>query len=195
MDSTVSEITTLLRAWSQGDEQALIALMPSVYGQLYKTAKRFMAREKAGHILQNTALVNEVYLQLADLGNVDWKNRGHFFAVCARLMRNTLTQYARSHLSLKGGGGAQMLPLDEELVGAEDPCANLIVLDIALTRLGALDKRKSQVVELRAFAGLSVEEVGKVLNVSEGTVKRDWRLAKAWLLREFDDKNHDQHEH
>lgn len=187
--SGVSGITLLLRAWSTGDEQALNRLTPLVYRDLYRTAQRYMAAEKPGHILQNTALVNETYLQLARLGEIDWQDRGHFFAMCARVMRHVLAQYARDRLSLKGGGGAQLLPLDESLVALPDPCPDLVALDDALGRLAALDERKSQVVELRVFVGLSVEEIANLLKISEGTVKRDWRLAKAWLLRELNDGN------
>ncbi len=188
--SSASEITTLLRAWGDGDDRALSELMPRVYGQLYRTARHYMAKEKPGHLLQNTALINETYLQLAKLGKVEWQDRGHFFAVCARVMRNILTQYARSHLNLKGGGGAQILSLDEDLVGAANPCVGLMALDDALSQLAIFDGRKAQVVELRVFVGLSVEEMARVLKVSEGTVKRDWRLAKAWLVRELSDGNH-----
>ncbi len=183
--SSVSEITVLLRAWNSGDHQALEKLTPIVYRELHRTARRYMAREKPGHILQCTALVNETYLQLERLGEVAWQDRGHFFAVCAQLMRRTLTNYARSQLFEKRGGRAQRVSFDESWVVSGDARTDLIALDEALDRLAAIDARKSDVVQLRFFVGLSVAETAEALKVSQETVARDWKLAKVWLLREL----------
>lgn len=179
------EITALLRAWSDGDSQALVRLTPLVYEQLHRSARRYMARERSDHTLQTTALINEVYMRLVDLGNVSWHDRAHFFAVCARLMRRILTDFARSRAYLKRGGGAPRFSFDEKLYMSCEPTPNLVALDDALTALAAVDERKSHVVELRFFGGLTVEEAAEVLKVSEETVKRDWKLAKLWLLREL----------
>jgi RNA polymerase sigma-70 factor, ECF subfamily len=179
------EITQLLRAWSEGDSQALEKLTPLVYEELHRSAQRYMARERPDHTLQTTALINEVYMRLVDFGEVKWQDRAHFLAVCARLMRRILTDFARSRRYLKRGGDAPRLPFDESLFVSREPTADLVALDGALTVLGKVDERKSQVVELRFFGGLSVEETAEVLRVSEETVKRDWKLAKLWLLREL----------
>ncbi len=156
-----------------------------VYEELHRRAHRHMAREQPGHALQTTALINEVYLRLVDFRDVSWQNRAHFLAVCARLMRRILTDAARSRRYLKRGGGAHWLSLDETLVVSREPRADLVALDDALNGLAAVDQRKSQVVELRFFGGLSVEETAEVLRVSAQTVLRDWGLAKVWLLREL----------
>jgi RNA polymerase sigma factor (TIGR02999 family) len=179
------EITQLLQAWGDGDERALEKLTPLVYQELHRAAEGFMAREAPGHTLQTTALVNEVYLRLVDVRHVSWQNRAHFFAVCAKLMRRILTDFARSRRFLKRGGGAQHFSLDEELVVSQAPPADFLALDDALNDLAAFDPRKSQVVELRFFGGLTAEETAEVLNVSPETVLRDWRLAKDWLVREL----------
>ena len=179
------EITQLLRAWSEGDAQALEKLTPLVYQELHRSARRYMARERPDHTLQTTALINEVYMRLVDLDGVTWQDRAHFFAVCARLMRRILTDFARSRRYQKRGGNAPRLSFDESLFTPPEPAADLVALDDALNALGKVDERKSQVVELRFFGGLSVEETAEVLKVSEETVKRDWRLAKLWLLREL----------
>ncbi len=179
------EITQLLRAWSNGDSQALEKLTPFVYEELHRSARRCMARERPDHTLQTTALINEVYMRLVDLGDVTWQDRAHFFAVCSRLMRRILTDFARSRRYQKHGGNAPRLSFDESLFVPPEPSADLVALDEALNALGNVDKRKSQVVELRFFGGLSVEETAEVLKVSEETVKRDWKLAKLWLLREL----------
>jgi RNA polymerase sigma factor (TIGR02999 family) len=150
-----------------------------------------MAREREGHTLQTTALINEVYLRLVNLDNVSWQDRAHFFAMCARLMRRILTDYARSRSYLKRGGDAQRVTLDEALMVSEDPSLDLVALEGALTKLGEVDSRKSNVVELRFFGGLSVKETAAVLKVSTDTVTRDWNLAKAWLLREMDGERRD----
>jgi len=179
------EITQLLRAWSAGDEQALAKLTPLVYHDLHQCALRYMAREQPGHVLQTTALVNEVYVRLVELPEVSWQDRAHFFAVCAKLMRRILTDFARSQRSLKRGGGALRVTLDEGLAASLEPCADVLALDEALNSLAALDPRKAQGVELRFFGGLSVKEAAEVLKVSPETLKRDWRLSKLWLLREL----------
>lgn len=179
------DITQLLRAWSDGDEQALETLTPLVYEELHQAAQRYMVREAAGHTLQATSLVNEVYLRLVDVREVSWQNRAHFLAVCARLMRRILIDLARSWRYLKRGGEAQQVSLDEALLVSEEPRADLLALDDALNGLSAFDQRKGQVVELRFFGGLSAEETAEVLKVSPETVLRDWRLAKDWLVREL----------
>jgi RNA polymerase sigma factor (TIGR02999 family) len=178
------EITELLLAWSQGQQDALERLTPLVYGELRRLAHHYMAGERTGHTLQSTALVNEAYLRLVDSSRVKWQNRAHFFAVSATLMRRILVDFARSRQYAKRGGNARVVPLDDLGSVAED-CAELPALDDALSALAALDPRKGQVVELRFFGGLSVEETAEVLNVSVETVMRDWRLAKVWLRREL----------
>ncbi len=179
------EITELLHAWRQGDERALEKLTPQVYRELHRAAKRCMERERDGHSLQTTALINELYLRLSDLKPIDWQNRAHFFALCARQMRRILTDQARARQSHKRGGGAQLVSLDVDLVGTPEASANLVAVDDALNRLAKVDERKSQVVEMRFFGGLSVDETAEVLRVSPETVMRDWKLAKAWLHREL----------
>jgi RNA polymerase sigma factor (TIGR02999 family) len=179
------EITQLLRAWSGGDSQALEKLTPLVYAELHRTAGRYMSRERSGHTLQTTALIHEVYVRLVDFGKVNWQDRAHFFAVCARLMRRILTDFARSRRTLKRGGEGRQISLDEKLYISPEPSADLVSLDGALNRLAEVDERKSRVVELRFFGGLTTEETAEVLQVSEETVKRDWRMAKLWLLREM----------
>lgn len=179
------DITSLLRAWSGGDGDALQKLMPLVYDQLHSAARRHMAGERLSHTLQPTALLHEVYLRLNDVEGACVQDRVHFMALCARLMRHVLTDFARERHAGKRGGGAPHLPLDEMLVRAKrEP--DLLGLDEALGRLAAVNARKAQVVELRFFGGLSVEESAEVLGVSPETVMRDWRLAKAWLLRELE---------
>jgi RNA polymerase sigma-70 factor (ECF subfamily) len=189
--SETRDITQLLRAWGGGDEQALERLTPLVYSELGKAAKRQMARERGGHTLQTTALINEVYLRLVDLDGVGWQDRTHFFAICARLMRRILIDYARSRSYLKRGGDARRVTLDEALMVAADPPMDLMALDGALSRLGELDSRKSSVVELRFFGGLTLKEIAEVLKISSDTVTRDWNLAKAWLMREMGGERRD----
>jgi RNA polymerase sigma factor (TIGR02999 family) len=179
------EITQLLLAWSQGDRSALDQLIPLVYEELRRLAKHYMAQERAGHTLQTTALVNEAYLRLIDASQVRWQNRAHFFAVSAQLMRRILVDFARSHHQLKRGGEARRVSLNEALEVSAGQEADLVALDEALSALAALDRRQSQVVELRFFGGLSVEETAEVLKVSATTVRRDWTLARAWLHREL----------
>ncbi len=184
------EITQLLRDWSAGDEAALEKLTPLVYRELHRVAKHYMAREKTGHTLQTTALIHEVYLRLVVFKEVSWNDRAHFFAICAQLMRRILTDWARRRRFLKRGSDAHHIALDEALVVARDRGSDLIVLDDALRDLAAIDPRKSQVVELRFYGGLSVEETAQVLKVSSETVMRDWKMAKLWLLREMSGGKH-----
>ena len=185
LESSPHEVTLLLKAWSSGDESAREKLVPLVHRELHRMAGRYMAGERSGHTLQTTALVNEVYLRLVDTCEMDWKNRAHFFAICAQLMRRILTDFARSRRSLKRGGGAAAIPLDESLLGGKGSSASFEDLNDALNALALFDERKSQVVELRFFGGLNVRETAEVLKVSPETIQRDWRLAKVWLLREM----------
>jgi RNA polymerase sigma factor (TIGR02999 family) len=179
------QVTQLLIDWSNGDEHALQQLIPLVHEELRRVARRHMAHERAEHTLQATALVNEAYMRLVDIRQVRWQNRAHFFAMSARLMRRILVDFARSRLYQKRGGAAQRITLDEALVVSPEPGSDLVALDEALTALAAVDPRKAQVVEMRFFGGLSVEETAEALHVSRDTVMRDWKLAKAWLLREL----------
>lgn len=183
------EVTSLLQAWSAGDQQALDKLAPLVYQELHRTAHRYMARENAGHTLQTTALVNEVYLRLVNVQKVDWQGRAHFYAICARMMRRVLTDFARSRRYLKRGGDAVHLPFEETLFAGPEDQPDIVDLDEALNILASMDQRKTQVVELRFFGGFSVEETAKVLGVSVETVYRDWKLAKVWLMRELRKEN------
>lgn len=180
------QVTNLLVSWGNGDESALAQLMPLVHDELHRLASRQMRNERDGHMLQTTALVNEAYVRLTDLSRVRWQDRAHFFAMAARLMRRILVDYARSRNYLKRGGGAQMVSLDEAADVSEERGADLVALDDALNALASFDRRKSQVVEMRFFGGLTVEETAEALQVSIGTVMRDWRIAKAWLLRELE---------
>jgi RNA polymerase sigma factor (TIGR02999 family) len=179
------DITRLLQSWGDGDERALEKLTPLVYGELHQVAQRYMAHESPGHSLQTTALINEVYLRLVNFREMNWQNRAHFFAVCAKLMRRILTDFARLRRYVKRGGDAPHVSLDEARIVSQDPRADFAALDDALNRLGALDPRKSQVVELRFFGGLSEEETAEVLKVSPDTVQREWKMAKLWLLRQL----------
>ena len=180
-----AHVTELLVAWSAGDSSALDRLVPLVHAELRRLARRQMRRERDGHTLQTTALVNEAYLRLVDLSRIRWQDRAHFFAMSARLMRRILVDHARSRQYIKRGGGAWRVTFDEALVASAEPAADLLALDEALQALARVDARKSQVVELRYFGGLSVDETAEALHVSPETVMRDWRLAKAWLLREI----------
>jgi RNA polymerase sigma factor (TIGR02999 family) len=185
-----ADVTRLLLAWSQGDEGALDQLIPRVYHELRKRAHRYMRRERAGHELQTTALIHEAYEQLVATPRIQWQDRAHFFAVCAQLMRRILVDYARSRGYQKRGGNLQVVPLDEAFqIPSDEKRRDLIALDEALTALAAIDPRKSQVVELRFFGGLTAEETAEVLKVSPETVLRDWKLAKVWLLRELGRSN------
>ena len=179
------EITRLLQDWGQGDQAAFDQLLPLVYDELRRMAKRYMAREQPGHTLQTTALIHEAYLKLADQKEKRWENRAHFYAVAAQAMRHILVDYARSRHRAKRGGEAVFTSLDEVPLVSPERSAEVVALDEALTALAAIDQRKSRVVELRFFGGLTEEETAEVLKVSPITVKRDWRSAKLWLLREL----------
>ena len=181
---SADDVSTLLHAWSEGDQGALERLTPIVYDELRRLARRYMRGERPGHSLQATALVNEAYTRLVDYKRMQWQNRAHFFAVSAQLMRRILVEHARRH-NLKRGGGLQHVSLDDSAVvgGGED--ADLVALDDAMNSLARIDPRKVQVVEMRFFGGLSVEETAEVLKVSTVTVKRDWRAARAWLYHEL----------
>ena len=185
MESPPHEVTVLLQAWSAGDEAALQKLTPLVYQELHRSARRYMAGERSGHILQATALVNEVYLRLVDTRRMKWQNRAHFLAVCAQLMRRILIDFARSRQYRKRGAGAAHFPLDETLFVSSQPDSNLLALDESLKRLSEVDQRKGRVVELRFFGGLDVKETAEVLKVSGETIMRDWKFAKVWLLRDL----------
>jgi RNA polymerase sigma factor (TIGR02999 family) len=184
-DPSSEDVTQLLLAWSKGDQAAFDQLMPLVYEELRKLAKRYMRQQRPGHTLQTTALVNEAYLQLIRSDQVRWQNRAHFFAISAQLMRRILVDSARARQNLKRGGGAQRLTLDDTLQISAGRATELVALDDALSALAKLNERQSQVVELRYFGGLSEEEVAAVLNISPRTVRRDWRLARAWLYYEL----------
>ena len=178
------DVSALLRAWSDGDQGAMQALTPIVYDELHRLARHYMRRERSGHSLQATALVNEAYMRLADYRRMQWQDRAHFFAVSAQVMRRILVEHARRH-NIKRGGGVQHVSLDDavDVGGGEQAETDLVALDEALIALARLDPRKVQIVEMRFFGGLTVEEIGAVLDMSTGTVKRDWRAAKAWLHR------------
>jgi len=179
---TADNLTGLLVEWRDGDQAALDRLMPLVYDQLRRIAHRYVQRERDGHTLQTSALVNEAYLRLADQ-KVVWQNRAHFFAVTARVMRHILIDHARRRRYAKHGGDARQVPIDEAAAMSLERAAELIALEEALDELAELDQRKSRVVELRYFGGLSLEETAEALNISLMTVRRDWRAAKAWLYR------------
>jgi RNA polymerase sigma factor (TIGR02999 family) len=185
MESSGHQVTQLLKAWSEGEPTALEKIMPLVYRELHGMARRYMAHERPGHTLQPTALVNEAYVRLVDSAQANFENRAHFFAVCAQVMRRILVDWARSRQAGKRGGDAPRLELDEALVVSEEPGRDLVALDDALKALSAQDGRKGQVVELRFFGGLSVEETAAVLKISPETVKRDWKFAKSWLRHEL----------
>jgi len=184
---STSEATRLLKDWSHGESTALDQLMPIVYAELRAIAARYLRRERPDHTLQPTALVNEAYLRLIDQKHVDWQNRAHFVGVAAQMMRRILVDHAKSHHRVKRGGGALRVTLDEEIAVSEERATDLVELDEALTALEAFDERKSRVVEMKYFGGLSVEETAEVLNVSVITVARDWKLAKAWLYTNIND--------
>ncbi len=179
------QITQMLVDWGNGDQAALEKLTPLVYNELHKLARRYMGRERPGHTLQTSALVNEAYVRLIDWKEVKWQNRAHFFAVSAQLMRRILVDFARSRNYAKRGGGARNVSLEEATVVSREKSADLVALDDALDSLAQLNERQSRVVELRFFGGLELEEIAEVLNVSVGTVRRDWSLARAWLHREL----------
>jgi RNA polymerase sigma factor (TIGR02999 family) len=182
-EAAAGDISGILRAWSDGDQSALDRLTPIVYDELHRLARRYMRHERPGHSLQTSALVNEAYLRLVDYERMEWQNRAHFFAVSAQVMRRILVDHARRR-NLKRGGGVEHVALEEAaVVGGEGP--DLVALDDAMNTLARIDPRKVQVVEMRFFGGLSVEETAEVLKAPTITVKRDWRAARAWLYREL----------
>ena len=182
-----SPVTQLLRAWSSGDQSALEQLIPLVEAELRRLARIYMARERIGHTLQTTALVNEAFVRLVDARQLPWQDRAHFLGIAARLMRRVLVDHARARGMKKRGAGAYTLPLDEGMAVSPAPNVDLLMLDRALKALAAVDERKCHVIEMRFFGGMTVEETAAALDVSPDTVKRDWRLAKLWLLREMAD--------
>ena len=179
------EVSLLLHAWSNGDQTARDKLIPLVYDELRQMARRYMERQRPGHTLQSTELIHEAYLRLVDQQDVHWQNRAHFFGVAAKAMRSILVDYARTKHAAKRGGEMQQVSLDEAATVGTERTAELAALDDALAQLASFDPRKSQVVEMRYFGGLTVEETAAVLHVSPETVARDWRLARTWLLREL----------
>ena len=184
-----TDVTDLLVHWSEGDQEALNKLIPLVYDELHKLASRYLRRERRDHTLQTTAVVHEAYLKLVNQRDANFENRLHFFAVAAQIMRRILVDYARRHHASKRGGDLYKLSLDEALVTSEEKGADLLAIDEALDRLAAIDPRQSRVVELRIFAGLTLEETAQALNISPSTVRREWSMAKAWLNRQI--KNND----
>jgi RNA polymerase sigma factor (TIGR02999 family) len=184
-DSQTTETTVLLRAWAEGDQNALGQLTPRVYKELRRIAGHFMQDERAGRTIQTTALVHEAWLRLVDVANVDWQHRAHFFAVSATMMRHILLDRARRRVASKRGGGLARVNLDEIPDVSSGKARELIALDDALNALAAIDARKARVIELRFFGGLSVEETAEVPKISVNTVMRDWKLARAWLLTEL----------
>lgn len=192
MEPTASApVTELLLRWRAGNQECLHELLPLVEGELRRIARHYMRMERQGHTLQTTALINEAYLKLVDQAQVDWQNRAQFLGVAARLMRHILVDHARGLCRGKRGGGAHVLPLNEALVLSPAKSAALVALDDALTELASFDPRKAQVVELRYFGGLSVEETAEAMSVHPTTVKNDWRMAKLWLKRELSPKGAD----
>jgi len=181
MDSASEDVTLLLIELTNGDEDAASKLIPLVYDELHRLAKRYMRRERSGHTLQTTALVNEAYLRLVEQHSVRWQSRAHFFAIAAQMMRRILIDHARNHLCEKRGGGQKMVALDEALVFSPERSMEFLKLEESLVRLAKFDPRQSKIVELRFFGGLTVEETAEVLRISPKTVKRDWSVAKAWL--------------
>ena len=183
-EQNTNDISTLLRAWSDGDQSALNGLTPIVHEELRRLAHHYMERERPGHTLQTTALVNEAYMRLVDYKRMQWQDRAHFFAVAAQVMRRILVDHARSH-NIKRGAGVQHIALDDVAVVNGDRTDDLVALDDAMNALARLDPRKVQIIEMRFFGGLSVEETAEVLKVSPATVRRDWSIAKFWLYREL----------
>lgn len=186
-EASAEEITQLLKAWSEGDRVAFDRLMPLVYQELHRLAHRYMKREHAGHTLQTSALVNEAYLKLINEREMHWQSRAHFFAVASQMMRQILVDYARSRCAAKRGDGKAPVPLEDAIEVSEDRLEEFLSLDEALNNLARFDSRKSRIAELRFFSGLSVEEAAHAIGVSEVTVMREWRLAKAWLHDQLND--------
>ena len=185
------DVSQLLVAWRNGDESARDELLPLVYQELHRLAHQYMSRERPGHVLQTSALVNEAFLRLVDQRDVQWQNRAHFVGLAGQMMRRILVDYARNRGYAKRGGGALQVSLEEQLIVSDERSAEVVALDDALQSLAAFDERKSRLVELRFFGGLSIEETAEVLGVSPGTVMRDWTLAKAWLQREITNRGGD----
>lgn len=183
---TSEEITQLLAAWSGGDPEAADKLAPLIYTHLHRLARHYMNRERGDHTLQTTALVNEAYLRLVEQKRTDWRDRAHFFAISSTLMRRILVSMARARHARRRGGDPVHLPLDEALIFSEDRAAELVVLDDALEALAQLDERKSRIIEMRFFGGLTVEETAEVLKISPETVMREWKRARAWLKVELE---------
>ena len=179
------DVTQLLIKWSNGDKAALDKLMPLIQEELRRLAHHYMSRERPGHTLQTTALVNEAYLRLVNRKDVHWQNRTHFFAIAATLMRSILVDHARSHTYAKRGGGAHKTELDEAMVVSQERAAEVVALDDALKELASFDLKQSRIVELRFFGGLTTEETAEVLHLSPATIKREWSTAKAWLYHEL----------
>lgn len=188
MTASPNEVTQLLVKWGNGDELARDQLMPLVYEELHRLAHRHIRNERPGHTLQTSALVNEAFVRLVDQKDVHWQSRAHFFAIAAQMMRRILVDYARNRRYAKRGGDARQVTLNEDLIVTDQRSADVIALDEALSDLANFDDRKSKVVELRFFGGLSIEETAEVLAVSPGTVMRDWTLAKAWLRKAMTSK-------
>lgn len=180
-ESSTHEVTQLLIEWSNGDTAALDKLVPLIHEELRRLAHHYMSRERPGHTLQTTALVDEAYLRLVNRKDVHWQNRAHFFAIAANLMRSILVDHARSHASAKRGGATRKIQLDEAMVVSRERAAEVVALDEALNELATFDEPQSRIVELRFFGGLSIEETAEVMDVSPATIKREWRSARAWL--------------
>ncbi len=186
--SSSHQVTQLLSNWSRGDPNAREELMPLVYNELRRLANSYLRRERSDHTLQPTALVHEAYLRLVDQSDVHWNNKGHFFAITAQVMRRILVDHARAHQAEKRGGGGVRIPIEDVLAMSNDRPDKFLALDESLRRLAELDSRQEQIVELRVFAGMSVEEIAELLKISPATVKRDWTMAKAWLSLEIGNK-------
>jgi RNA polymerase sigma-70 factor, ECF subfamily len=191
MTASPNDITQLLLDWSNGDREALDKLVPLVYDELHRLARHYMSRERAGHTLQTTALVNEAYIRLIDQRAVRWQNRAHFFAIAAQMMRRILVDHARGRRYHKRGGDARQVSLDETAVLSRERSTDLVAIDDALTSLSTHDPRKSEIVVLRFFGGLNIEETAEALKVSPTTVQREWRAAKAWLYHALTEGNID----
>jgi RNA polymerase sigma factor (TIGR02999 family) len=183
--SSSHQVTQLLSDWSRGDPKAREELMPLVYGELRRLAQSYLRRERGDHTLQATALVHEAYLRLVEQNDVQWNNRGHFFAITAQAMRRILVDHARGHQAAKRGGEGEKIPIEDAFALSNDRPDAFLALDESLRRLAEVDSRQEQIVELRVFAGMSVEEIAEVLKISTATVKRDWTMAKAWLSLEL----------
>jgi RNA polymerase sigma factor (TIGR02999 family) len=185
MDRGPAEVTRLLKAWSNGEEQALDRLVPEIHRELRKLAASYLRKERPEHTLQPTALVNEAFLKLIDQRAVKWQNRAHFFGIAAQAMRRILVDHARAHGASKRGDGVRTIPIDDAVIVGGTVDIDLLALDEALTRLAAIDPQQSRVVELRYFGGLTMEETAEVMHISPATVGREWRMAKAWLFAEL----------